>query len=185
MESVGYLLGVATGHVEELKRGFRAVAYAGKDPITGRKVYLKETYPTRGAAEDARNRLISQVEAERVPDQAAKLAYLLDRWVEVSDHELTTRQTNEGYIRRTRKPALGDMQLRKLQHRVDVLDRLYTHFRRCSALCDGRAVAEHRCKPMSPGAIRRVHAILSAALGYAVSWGWIGRNPASTRTRPS
>lgn len=55
----------------------------------------------------------------------------------MSDHELTTRETNEGYIRRTLKPALGDMQLRKLQHRVDILDRLYTHLRRCGALCDG------------------------------------------------
>jgi integrase len=31
---------------------------------------------------------------------------------------------------------------------------------------------------MSAGAVRRVHAILSAALNYAVSWGWIDRNPA-------
>ena len=31
---------------------------------------------------------------------------------------------------------------------------------------------------MSPGTVRRVHAILSAALNYAVSWGWIDRNPA-------
>ena len=107
-------------------------------------------------------------------------AYLLDRWVEVADHELTTRETNEGYIRRTLKPALGDMTLRKLQHRVDMLDRLYTHLRRCNALCDGRPFIEHRlrkgaapdaahdcasagcrphvCRPMSPGAIRRLHA---------------------------
>lgn len=31
---------------------------------------------------------------------------------------------------------------------------------------------------MSEGAVRRVHAILSAALNYGVSWGWIERNPA-------
>jgi hypothetical protein len=129
---------MSTGHVEVLKRGFRAVVYAGKDPITGRKVYLKETHPDRQAAERARDRLVAQVEAERIPDQAATVAYLLDRWVEVVDHELSTRETNEGYIRRTLKPALGDMPLRKLQHRVDILDRLYTHLRRCNALCDGR-----------------------------------------------
>lgn len=186
---------MSAGHVEVLKRGFRAVVYAGKDPITGRKVYLKETHPDRPGAERARDRLIAQVEAERIPDQAATVAYLLDRWVEVVDHELSTRETNEGYIRRTLKPALGDMPLRKLQHRVDILDRLYTHLRRCNALCDGRpridhrktdsahdcAAAKcgpHRCRPMSAGAVRRVHAVLSAALNYAVSWGWIERNPA-------
>jgi hypothetical protein len=31
---------------------------------------------------------------------------------------------------------------------------------------------------MSPAEVRRVHAILSASLNYAVSWGWIERNPA-------
>ena len=81
------------------------------------------------------------------------------------------------------------MPLRKLQHRVDILDRLYTHLRRCNRLCDGQPGAEsrrrraaadepHVCRPMTPGAVRRVHAILSAALNYAVSWGWIERNPA-------
>jgi len=43
--------------------------------------------------------------------------------IEVVDHELSTAETTAGYIRRTLRPALGDMPLRKLQHRVDVLDR--------------------------------------------------------------
>src|SRR4051812_35361646 len=139
-----YVAAMSAGHVEVLKRGFRAVVYAGKDPITGRKVYLKETHPDRPAAERARDRLIAQVDAERIPDQAATVAYLLDRWVEAVDHELSTRETNEGYIRRTLKPALGDMPLRKLQHRVDILDRLYPRLRRCNALCDGRPSIDHR-----------------------------------------
>jgi hypothetical protein len=50
----GYLAPMATGHIEALRRGFRAVVYAGKDPLTGRKTYLKETHPTREAAERAR-----------------------------------------------------------------------------------------------------------------------------------
>ena len=185
---------MATGHVEVLKSGFRAVVYAGKDPITGRKSYLKEAHPTRDLAVQAKERLVAQVEADRVPDQSATLDHLLRRWLEVADHELSTQETNEGYIRRTLGPALGDMQLRKLQHRVDIVDRFYTHLRRCNTLCDGRPYVQHRrtdvheckaakcrphvCKPMSPGAVRRVHAILSAAMNYAISWGWIDRNPA-------
>ena len=129
-----------TGPIEALKRGFRAVVYAGKDPITGRKTYLEETHPTREAAEAAKIRLIGQLEAERIPDQAATVRVSprpLDRGGRPrADH----RETNEGYIRRTLKPALGDMTLRKLQHRVDLLDRLYTHLRRCNGLCDGRPV---------------------------------------------
>lgn len=90
---------------------------------------------------------------------------------------------------------------------MDVIDRLYTHLRRCGGtrwpepgsdaapkLCDGTPYTEHKargphdctarkckphvCKPMEPSTIRRIHGILSPALNYAVSWGWIERNPA-------
>jgi integrase len=190
-----YLPSMATGHIERLKGGsYRVVVYAGQDPITGRKRYLKESHPTETAARAAVERLLAQVEADRLPDRSATLSVLLDRWMDLADHELTTAETTAGYVRRTVKPSLGDIPLRKLQHRVDILDRLYTHLRRCNTLCDGRAFVEHKaigehdcalkrcvpheCQPMSPGAVRRIHAILSAALGYAVSWGWIERNPA-------
>lgn len=36
------------------------------------------------------------------------------------------------------------MPLRKLQYRVDMLDRLYTHLRRCSSLCDGKPFTERK-----------------------------------------
>ena len=186
---------MATGSIETLKGGsYRVSVYAGRDPITGRKRYLKESHPTREAAVAARDRLLVQVEADTVPDRSATLSVLLDRWLEVAELELSTRETSAGYIRRTLKQALGDMSLRKLQHRVDLLDRLYTHLRRCNVLCDGRRHVEHMtsmehdckaagcqphvCKPMAPATVRRIHAILSTSLGYAVSWGWIERNPA-------
>jgi len=190
-----YVSVVARGSIETLRTGFRARVYAGKDPITGKQTYLRgETRCHRRDAEVDAERLLAYVEADRLPDTHATLAVLLDRWMEVVDHELTTAETTAGYVRRTLKPALGDMTLRKLQHRVDIIDRLYTHLRRCNVLCDGRPFVQHkvsgehdcartqcvphRCRPMSPGAVRRVHAILSAALNYAVSWGWIERNPA-------
>jgi len=179
---------VAQGSIEPLRTGFRARVFAGRDPITGRKTYLRgETRRVRRDAEADRDRLLAQVEADQHPDQHATVSVLLDRWTEVVDHELSTASTPAGYIRRTLKPALGDMPLRKLQHRVDVLDRLYTHLRRCNRLCDSSPARKtvddgtddpHVCRPMSPSAVRRVHAILSAALNYAVSWGWIERNPA-------
>jgi integrase len=178
---------MSRGSIESLRTGFRARVYAGKDPITGKQVYLRgETRRDRRDAEADAERLLANVEADRRPDQHATVGLLLDRWMEVVDHELSTAETTAGYVRRTLKPALGDMPLRKLQHRVDILDRLYIHLRRCNQLCDGRsasasnpsAVDRHVCRSMSPGAVRRVHAILSAALNYAVSWGWIERNPA-------
>ncbi|MGP3952842.1 hypothetical protein [Streptomyces sp. 7N604] len=125
------------------------------------------------------------------------LSQLLERWLEVADLELTTREAHEGYIARTINPALGDQPLRKLQHRVDLLDRMYVHLRRCSLLCDGKPFIEHRtkrphdckspgkrpcgqhiCRPASPATCHRINSIISAAFNYAISWGWVERNPA-------
>jgi hypothetical protein len=130
---------MATGHTERLSSGrLRVVVYAGKDPITGRKIYLKETRHggsgRRGQEPDA---LPGRGRAD--PERSATLADLLVRGSEVVDHELTT----EIYTRRVLVPALGDVPLRKLQHRVDMIHRLYTRLRRCSALCDGRPFVEH------------------------------------------
>jgi integrase len=177
---------MARGSIETLRTGFRARVYTGKDPITGKQTYLRgETRRYQRDAEADAERLVARVEADQRPDQNATVGVLLDRWMEIVDHELSTAETTAGYVRRTLRPALGDMTLRKLQHRVGILDRLYSHLRRCNQLCDGnsvllgRAAAENRpaespihvCRPMSAGAVRRVHAILSAALNYAVSWG--------------
>jgi integrase len=45
----------------------------------------------------------------------------------MSSRQLSTVETTAGYIRRTLNPALGDITLSKLRHRVDIIDRLYTH----------------------------------------------------------
>jgi integrase len=169
---------MARGHIERLKTGWRVAVYAGKDPVTGRKRYVKETHPTEAAAQAARERLVAQLEADAVPDRTATVAVLMRRWLEVADHEHSTAHTARWYVNNKILPTLGEMPVRKLQHRVDLLDRFYTHLRRCGALCDGRPTPDHTCKPMAPSSVRHVHALLSAALGYAVSWGWIERNPA-------
>jgi integrase len=186
---------MATGSIERLPSGsFRAVVRAGTDPITGKRVKLTETCLTDVEARAARDRMLAQVEAESHPDRAANVRVLMERWMAIADHGLTTRDVTASYVRRVINPALGDMTLRKLQHRVDIIDRLYTHLRRCGALCDGRPFIEHTraeahdckiakcrphvCRPMSAATIRRIHGILSPALGYAVSWGWIEKNPA-------
>jgi len=187
---------MASGSVESVRSGFRARVYAGKDPITGKQTYLRgEVRRERAQAEADKERLLAYVDTDRMPDRHATLGVLLDRWMEVVDHEIATAETNAGYIRRTLKPTLGEMSLRKLQHRVDLFDRLYTHLRRCNTLCDGRPSVEHKasgrhdcqvekcaphvCRPMAPSTIRRIHSILSGALNYAVAWGWIERNPAA------
>ena len=58
------------------------------------------------------------------------------RYMEVAELDVSTRETYEGYIRRTILPALGSMELRKL--RGPVLDMFYARLRRCGNLaCTG------------------------------------------------
>ena len=49
--------------------------------------------------------------------------------------------------------------------------------------CDKRC-RPHRCTPLAPGSIVKVHAITSAALSLAVRYDWIDRNPAERATLP-
>jgi DNA-binding transcriptional regulator YhcF (GntR family) len=53
---------------------------------------------------------------------------------------------NEGFIRRTIKPALGHLEVRKV--RGPILDQLYARLKRCGDLtCTGRPFTEHRNIP--------------------------------------
>jgi hypothetical protein len=75
------------------------------------------------------------------------VGYLLDQYMAVADLDVSTRQGYEGYIRRTIKPALVGMELRKL--RGPVLDTFYAWLPRCGDLrCDGRPFTEHRNVPV-------------------------------------
>ncbi len=60
---------------------------------------------------------------------------------------MSTRQANEGFIRRTIKPALGHLEVRKV--RGPILDQLYARLKRCGDLsCTGRPFTEHRNVPV-------------------------------------
>src|SRR5919201_1291389 len=137
-----------SGYIQQLPSGaFRVSVYAGTDPLTGRQIRLRRTCKTERAAEIELGKLLEQAAAGREPETAATVEQLLDRYVQVADWDLSTRKANEWYIRRTIKPALGRLQIRRV--RGPVLDLLYAQLRRCSdPLCTGRAVTEHRNVPL-------------------------------------
>ena len=75
------------------------------------------------------------------------MAKLLDEYAAIAPWDVSTRQTNEGFIRRTIKPALGHMEVRKV--RGPILDQLYARLKRCGDLsCTGRPFTEHRNVPV-------------------------------------
>ncbi len=103
------------GHIEELPSGrFRAIVYAGIDPLTGRQRYLKETAGSYGDAENALTRLQSRVHENRHPRTAITVGQAITRWLDVAKLEDTTRDRYEDLIRIYIKPRIGDLVAGKL-----------------------------------------------------------------------
>jgi integrase len=121
--------------------------YAGVDPITKREIRLKATAKTQQQARIELGRLLKDASEGRAPESGATVATLMDEYAAVAEWDLSTRQTNEGFIRRTIKPALGHMKVRKM--RGPILDKLYAELKRCGDLsCTGKPFIEHRNVPV-------------------------------------
>jgi len=162
---------VAKGHIEQLPSGsFRVSVYAGIDPLTRRAIRLKSTVKTEQQARIELGRLLKDASEGRTPESGATVATLMDEYAAVAEWDVSTRQTNDGFIRRTIKPALGHMKVRKV--RGPILDKLYAELKRCGDLsCTGRPFIEHRNVPVltinprdSRPAWQQVTATLTAAI---------------------
>lgn len=110
----------------------------------------------------------------------------------------TTRSTYEGYIRNHIRPVLGAVPLARLD--AETIESFYAQLRTCRARCGGRRSVDHRiaqehtcddrcgrheCSPLSPAAVRQIHAILSSACKRAVRWNWISTNPLDSAEPPA
>jgi integrase len=119
-----------SGHIEQLPSGsYRVHVYAGTDPLTGRELRHRETAKTMERAQIVLGRLLEDAAAGRRPGSDVKVGDLLDQYMAVAELEPCTNETYEGYIRRTIRPALGSMELRKV--RGPVLDTFYARLHRC------------------------------------------------------
>ena len=167
--------GVAKGHIEQLPSGsFRISVYAGIDPLTRRAIRLKSTVKTEQQAHIELGRLLKEASEGRTPESDATVAKLLDEYAAIAEWDVSTRQTNEGFIRRTIIPALGHMKVRKV--RGPILDKLYAELKRCGDLsCTGKSFVEHRNVPVlminprdSRPAWQQVTATLTEAIGSGI-----------------
>src|SRR5712691_2344050 len=135
------------GHVEQLPSGsFRVDVYGGIDPITKQRIRFRKTVKTEVAAQIALGKLLEQVLAGKEPESGATVSQLLDQYAQVADRDVSTRESFQGYIRRTIKPGLGHLQVRKV--RGPILDMLYARLKKCGDLaCNVKSFTEHRNVP--------------------------------------
>src|SRR5689334_12170113 len=97
-----------TGHIEQLPSGaYRAHVYADAAPLTGTAIYLRATAKTAEQARIEQGRLLGQAAIGKQPELGVTIGQLLDQYMQVAELDVSTRESYEGYIRRTIQPILG------------------------------------------------------------------------------
>jgi integrase len=182
----------ARGSISRLPSGsLRVRVYAGIHPVTGRQHNLSHTIPdgptALADAEAACRRLVDQVRDRRRPRTDVTLSELLDRHIGLVHATDTTRRSYRHTVTKHLQPRLGHLRLAAVT--PEVLDYLYAALRRCRDHCDGRRDGRqredgHRCRPLQPATIRKIHYLISGTYRRAVRWGWIDRNPATDAAPP-
>ncbi len=105
---------------------------------------------------------------------AESFGAFLDRWLPkatiLKELPPTTVREHKRTVEKIIKPALGEVELRRLD--AGMLNDLYVSLR-------------IRDRPLSASSVRRVHAVISAALTQAVKEDKLANNPADRATPPS
>src|SRR2546423_1547858 len=138
--------GRSRGRIEQRGDSLRVIVYAGIDPVTGRRSYLRETVKgtDRAAhrkANSRMNKLLAQVDEQHSTESSAPLGKVITEWLSVAELSDGTREMYRGYLTRNIAPVLGDIPIKKLTART--LEKLYAELRRCRIRCDGKPFIEH------------------------------------------
>jgi integrase len=193
----------ARGGVETLPSGaLRVRVYAGTDPVSGRRHYLKEVVPAGPDAErraDAvRVKFLAEVNERRNPRTSATVNQLLDRYLDMHTGGRSTVSGYRGYVDKHVRPFIGQVKVGALD--AEMLDSLYAELRRCRDHCTGRKQIHHRCagshecdercrkhecRPLANATIRKIHFMLSGAYKRAVRWRWVSTSPITQAEPPS
>ncbi|HEX6755447.1 MAG TPA: hypothetical protein VF109_05820, partial [Mycobacteriales bacterium] len=112
------------GHIEQRSNGsFRVIVYGGRDPLTGKERRLRETCATHAEAQVALVRLQGEVHAQRHPRSDITVEQALTQWLEVAEHEVSTRERYDDLMRIYLVPALGSTRVSAID--AQTLERFY------------------------------------------------------------
>jgi len=164
------------GHLRQRGSSWELVAYAGRDPLTGKRKYVSRTFKgLKREAQAALDRLVVEVEDGHEGGSGSTVGELLDSWVEVFGPKWspsTLRQT-VSVVEHHLRPRWGSVPLRRVAP-VDI-DRFYAELHRRGG---------PNGKPLAAGTVTRVHSIFHSCLEQGMKWGLLGRNPASLASPP-
>ena len=135
--------------------------YVESRAADGRRRKITRTVPTLAEARKVEARLKVEAEAGGVRDARRTVADLMDEWLKAGSWSPKTRYDYELVVKSRIVPQLGGIRLDRLSARH--LDALYKSMR-----------DQH----LSGRTIRNTHAVLRAALGKALRWGWVPANVA-------
>ena len=98
--------------------------YAGTDPLTRRPIRLRATAKTETQARIELGKLLEKARDGRSPEAGLTVAKLLDKYAPIAQWDISTRQTNAGFIRRALKPAIGHLKIRQVNGEIHPLARI-------------------------------------------------------------
>lgn len=100
---------------------------------------------------------------------------LLNRHLAMLHGSEHTRQSHTLMAAKHLRPFIGHLPLRSVT--PEKLEHLYAELLRCREHCPPCPEAGHRCRPLHPTTVRKLHYLLSAAFRRAVRWDWIDHSP--------
>ncbi len=153
------------GQIRRRGKSWAVIVYLGRDPITKAKKRRWYTHRTKAEAETHLAQLLVQVQAGGgVPPSRLLTGDFLDRWLDDYAVGAVVEKTLRNYRDQVRvhfKPALGHTPLARLSAQA-----IQSYFSK--QLRGGR---------LSSTSLRYQFAVLNEALGHAVRWGLLVRNP--------
>lgn len=166
------------GHIKERSPGHFAIVLDVRDPSTGKR--KRRWHSFRGTKREAQiecARLISEISGGTyLEPNKTTVAQFLERWLDSVKPRISPK-TYERYseiVRKNINPALGSVYLTKL--RAAQIAGAYT-----DALKAGRRDGKGG---LAPTTVIYMHRIIKQALGQAVRWELLARNPADAVDPP-
>lgn len=169
------------GHVRERGKGHWYAVIETRDPATGQRKRKWVSLPSATGVRQAQivcARLIGEVTSGSLSVEPAKttVGEYLERWLDTVKPSISPR-SHERYVEIVRKnllPILGQVKLTRLK--PEQIAGAYTQ-----ALANGRRDGKGG---LSPRSVLHMHRILKQALGKAVRWQLLPRNPADAVDPP-